>query len=156
MPMIHRFVLFNGVPEVLHVPFILDIFLCSHLNVLIHLPCHQALIICLWFEPHTGQAFDWAFIWLIDLFISRSSILFFSQFRYLYRIALSCSELSSLFHWTLWVLLDFTHVLFNFIYHSYNHFSNSLSEIFFPHFLGFYVGIYSSEVKTLVGSFNHL
>jgi hypothetical protein len=49
------------------------------------------------------------FIWL-ELFISRISISFFSEFLYLYWIPFSCPALSSLFYSALWIFLVFSHI----------------------------------------------
>jgi hypothetical protein len=72
-----------------------------YLNVLIPLSYLEARIFCLWLDPIYWQDCQLRFfflIWLIELFISKFFIWFFSVFLCLYWISLSYPALSSLFH----------------------------------------------------------
>jgi hypothetical protein len=60
-------------------------FLCLHLHVIMYLPCLEALILYLQFDP--GYWRDFQVFWLTELFISKISIWFLDHFKKLFEIS---------------------------------------------------------------------
>lgn len=93
------------------------------------------------------QSIDESYVWLIVLFISSISVLFFFWIPFSY-VALGSSIHSAVCLYSLGILLRIHLLFFDFFEHTHNHFLSSLPEFFFKFTLYTSLGGFYCEISS--------